>query len=80
MFSGLLENLFDKEQIVSDTIQDTLERISVELGCPFNELFVMIKPYDSDYNFKCYIYSLSESKPKLVREIPLSEILGKKRE
>ena len=78
---GMLGNLFDKEAIVSGTIQSTLENVAEELKCSHNDLFIMIKPYDEDFNFKCYIYSIVKgANPKLVREIPLSEILGDKKE
>jgi|LakMenE01Jun11ns_1017448.scaffolds.fasta_scaffold9233636_2 hypothetical protein len=78
MLQGLIGSLFDKEQIVSDTIQETLERVANELSCTFKDLFVMIKPFNDEFNFKCYIYRIDDGVPKLIREIPLSEILGQK--
>ena len=75
MLGNLLGGLFDKNKIVHDTIQTTLENVSEELNCKFNELFIMIKPIDKTFTMKFYIYKI-ENSPKLVREITLSEILG----
>lgn len=77
---GILGNLFDKEQIVRDTIQSTLESVKEELNCSYKELFIMIKPYNDDFDFKCYIYKIIDANPKIVREISLKEILGDKKE
>jgi hypothetical protein len=73
--------LFDKEGMVSTTIENTLENISEELGCKKTDLFIMIKPtkdvFDEDNtNFKNWVYQIIDGKPKLVREISLKEILG----
>jgi hypothetical protein len=78
MLGNLLGNFFDKEAIVRETIVGTLDKVAFECGCNYNELFIMIKPFNDEFNFKCYIYCKLESdaSPKLVREIPLSEILG----
>jgi hypothetical protein len=76
MLGDLLGGLVNKEQITYDTIQDTLERIAEELGCSDKDFFVMIKPTDSEFNMKFYIYKLEQSVPKLIREITLKEILG----
>jgi len=75
MLGNLLGNLFDKEEIVRATIQKTLINVSEELKCNEKELFIMIKPFNEDFDFKCYIYKIEQS-PKLVREISLKEILG----
>lgn len=77
ILGNLMGGLIDKEQITHDTIQTTLENISEELNCEFNELFVMIKPIDEDFNMKFYIYHQEAGKsPKFIREISLKEILG----
>lgn len=77
MFANLVGGLVDKERITRDTIQTTLENIAEELGCEWNEFFVMIKPIDNEFNMNFYIYQNQESKaPTFVREISLKEILG----
>jgi hypothetical protein len=76
MFGNLLGGLIDKEQITHDTIQTTLEKLSEELDCSFSDLFIMIKPVDETFTMRFWVYKLSEKGPKLVREIPLSEVLG----
>ncbi len=77
MFSNLMGGLIDKERITYDTIQSTLENIADELGCEWQNFFVMIKPTDNEYNMKFYIYRQSTGEaPKFVREISLKEILG----
>jgi hypothetical protein len=74
-------NLFDKEGMVSGTIENCLENLSEELGCKKSELFIMIKPTkdefdDENTNFKNWVYQMIDGKPKLVREISLTEILN----
>jgi hypothetical protein len=77
MFASLVGGLVDKERITRDTIQTTLENIAEELGCEWNEFFVMIKPIDNEFNMNFYIYQNQQSKaPTFVREISLKEILG----
>ena len=76
MFGNLLCGLIDKEQITHDTIQTTLEKLSEELDCSFSDLFIMIKPVDETFTMRFWVYKLSEKGPKLIREIPLSEVLG----
>lgn len=77
---GILGNLFDKEQIVKDTIQSTLENVAQELECSYKELFIMIKPKNEEFDFDCYIYKIIDANPKIIRKIPLKEILGDKKE
>jgi hypothetical protein len=36
----------------------------------------MIKPVDETFTMRFWVYKLSEKGPKLIREIPLSEVLG----
>jgi hypothetical protein len=76
MFGALLGGLIDKEKITHDTIQETLQSVSEELNCKYNELFIMIKPVNKTFTMKFYIYKLEKGAPKYIREIPLSEVLG----
>ena len=76
MLGNLLGSLIDKEQITHDTIQTTLENLSEELNCTHKDLFIMIKPVDETFTMRFWVYKLEEKGPKLVREIPLSEVLG----
>ena len=74
-------NLFDKEGMVSGTIENCLETLSEELGCKKTDLFIMIKPTtdefaDDNTNFKNWVYQMIDGKPKLIREISLTEILN----
>jgi hypothetical protein len=73
---GLLDGFFDKQKMVSDTIEACLEEVAIELQCTHQELFIMIKPTNEKMQFKCWIYKITEGNPKLVREITLEEILG----
>lgn len=72
--------MFDKEKIVHDTIQDSLESISEELGCSHDKFFVMMtagKKFEPAF----FIYKLEDNgKPSRVREIKLKEILDGKEE
>ena len=76
---GLFDGLFDKEQMVKDTITNCLENLKEELNCKHDELFIMIKPTNLELDFKCWVYKVDGS-PKLLREISLKEILGDKDE
>lgn len=75
MFGELLGSLVDKEQITHDTIQEALEDIAQELGCSYNDFFVMIKPINEEFSMKYYIYKTENNSPKFIREISLKEIL-----
>jgi hydroxypyruvate isomerase len=75
MLGNMLGGLFDTESIVRDTIQQALENIAEELQCTHNELFIMIKPINEEFDMKFYVYKIEQS-PKLIREITLKEILG----
>lgn len=77
MFGNLIGGLFDKEKLVRETIQGALENVAEEMKCSHKDLFIMIKPFNAEFDFKCYIYEVfSNGNPKLVREISLKEILG----
>jgi hypothetical protein len=75
MLGSVLGGLLNTEQIVRDTIQQTLENVAEELQCSHNELFIMIKPVNAEFDMKFYVYKIEQS-PKLIREITLKEILG----
>tara|TARA_R110001592_G_scaffold53126_4_gene163036 strand:+ start:3972 stop:4217 length:246 start_codon:yes stop_codon:yes gene_type:complete len=78
MLENLMNGLVDTEKITYDTIQTSLQEISIELKTDPKNFFVMIKPTDEDYNFKFYVYKINgNSAPVFVREISLKEILGK---
>lgn len=80
MLEGLASALMggmDKEQITKDTIQDALEKVASELDKPFTDFFIMIKPIDTEYNFRCDIFQYIDKKPHHVREITVAEIVGK---
>jgi len=72
----MLGALFNTEKIVQDTIKSSLEEISIELKCSYEDFFVMIKPSDDKFNMKFYVYRIEKPQPKFVREISLKEILG----
>jgi len=75
--AGFLGGLVDKEEIVRETLQSTLQNVAKELGCDHKGLWIMIKPCDEEYDFKCYIYQVPEGKPpQFIREITLKEVLG----
>lgn len=76
MFGELLGGLIDKEKATFDTIQATLETVAEELGCSYNEFFVMIKPIKEDFSMKFYIYKTENGSPKLVREMTIKEVVG----
>ena len=76
MLQELFSGLIDKEGAVYAKIQDTLVSLSAELGCPFKDLFVMIRPTDSEGNHKYYACGYDEKgNPKPIREISLKEIV-----
>ncbi len=78
MLDKLLGNIFDKEKMVKDMIQSTLENVAEELGCKHDEFFIMIKPTKEDFDFKCHIYK--GTPPVHVRQITIKEILGEDEE
>lgn len=72
---NFLGNLFDKEQMTHDVIQDALSRIADELGCKRTDFFVMIKAKDDEFSPSFYIYQLKSGAPVMIREITIKEIL-----
>jgi hypothetical protein len=82
MFSNMMGNFVDTEQITRDTIQGTLEDIAEELGCSHKELFIKISAIDEDFNPVFHIFHTKEQNDfenipnyRFVREISLKEIL-----
>ena len=67
---GFMDALFDKEGLVSNTIEECLLNVSEEINCKPTEMFIMIKPIRDEFleeheipndeckkNFKCWIYN-----------------------
>lgn len=80
---GFLDGLFNSEGLVSNTIENCLEKVAKELNCQPTDVFIMIKPTVDEFtedddkpNFRNWIYKLEDGKPKLIREITLKEILS----
>lgn len=75
----MLGALFNTDKIVSDTIQNSLKELAIELKVSEKELFVMIKPKNEEFDFSFYLYKIiaGEVNPKFIREVSLKEILGK---
>jgi hypothetical protein len=76
LISGLMGGM-DKESITRDTIQDTLEKISIQLNAPFKDFFITIQGIDDKFNFRCDIFQTIDNKKVWVREITIAEIVGK---
>jgi len=82
MLDKLMGGLIDKEKITRETITDTLQELKTELECEQTDLFIMIKPFNDEGEFKCYVYQNKEKVngngkvPMLIREITLKEIIG----
>jgi hypothetical protein len=78
MFGNLLGSLIDKEKIIRDYLENTIEDVAEELNCTPDQVFIMIKPVSSSTNsFKVYLYSLSQGgAPKMVREMELKEFVS----
>ncbi len=77
MISSVLGSLMNKEQAIQDTIQDALEKVAAELNCSYKDLFLMIRPIDSEFNHSYFVCKYNENgMPVKVREISIKEILG----
>ena len=78
---GLFDGLFDKKQMVANTIDDCIEKCAEELELKPNQLFIMIKAVKEEFvdydeenpNTKFWLYKVGGIK---VRELSLEEILG----
>lgn len=77
MLSSLMSGLFDKEKAVFETIQAALKDVAEEQKCSFKEIFIVIKPMDSEFNHKYFVCKFDEKgNQKVIREMTLKEILG----
>lgn len=77
MLEGLLGAFgVDKEDITFKTIQKTLKNLSEELNCSYKELFIMILPCKEDFSMKFYVYQITPTERKYIRDISLKEVLG----
>jgi len=72
---SLLGGLFDKEQMVKDTIQETLENIGDFLQTEEKNFFVIIKPKE-DYAPGFYLYKTESGKQTFVKELSIKQVLG----
>jgi hypothetical protein len=80
MFGEIVSSLMggmDKESITTNTIQDTLEKLSIELNAPCKDFFITIQGIDDKFNFKCDIFQLINGKHVHIRKITIAEIVGK---
>jgi len=78
MFESLLGGLISPEQkaqAINDIIQGALEDNAEDLGCEFNDLFIMIKPKNKEFEFDLMLYKMEDSVPKPIRKIELKELL-----
>lgn len=76
MLDKVLGAFIDKENSIRETIINTLDNLSEELDCGFEDLFVTIQPVNEDFDFKMYVYQKINGKPSFVREITLKEIVN----
>ena len=73
----LLGGLFDKEEATQDIIQNALQNVAQELECSHNDVFIMIKPKNEDFEPRFLIYKTeNNSAPKYIRDITIKEILS----
>lgn len=72
----MLGALINPEGHIYETIQHTLEDLLEEYNCKHDDLFVMIKPINSEGDFKMYVYVNESGTPKYKREITLKEIMS----
>jgi hypothetical protein len=80
MLGDLVSSLMggmDKESITTNTIQDTLEKIAIELNAPCKDFFITIQGTDDKFNFRCDIFQLINGNKQHIRKISIAEIVGK---
>ena len=71
-----LSGYFNTEKRIHNTIQNTLESVAKELGCSYEDFFIMIKPINKEFDMKFYIFKQEEKLPVFIRKISLEEIIG----
>lgn len=76
MLDKVLGAFIDKEGSIKETIINTLDNLSEELDCGFEDLFVTIQPVNEDFDFKMYVYQKINGKHIFIREITLKEIVN----
>jgi len=85
MLGQILGGLFNKEEMINETLRNTIEDVAEELNCDAKQISIMIdasepqkdeKGNEIEYSFTCFVYQSSEGKRKRIREITLTEILG----
>lgn len=84
MLGQILGGLFNKEEMVNETLRNTIEDVAEELNCDAKQISIMIdasepqkdeKGNEIKYSFTCFVYQSAEGKRKRIREITLTEIL-----
>lgn len=79
---GLLDGLLGftpekKEEMVREIVQDTLERLSIELQCDPSEVLVIIKPRNSEFEPRFDVYLQKQgTPPKHIRELTAKDVIG----
>lgn len=77
MLGEIFGGLVDKEKIIKEYIEGTVEDTAEELKCNPDQLFIMIKPTGTNFNFKVFLYDCSQGgAPKMVREMELKEFVS----
>ena len=83
LLDSVLGSVVDIPQQAKDKIQSALDKFAEELKCSHKDLFIMIKPSDEEFNFKCYLYCRVNGKMEIVknengkdREVSIEEILN----
>jgi signal recognition particle subunit SEC65 len=85
MLGQILGGLFNKEEMINETLRNTIEDVAEELNCDAKQISIMIdasepqkdeKGNEIKNSFTCFVYQSAEGKRKRIREITLTEILG----
>lgn len=74
MLGGMISD-DQKVEAITDIIKDALEDNAEEMGCTYEEIFFVIKPKNDDYDFDVVLYKIEKEGPKMIRIIPLKEII-----
>lgn len=78
MFGDLMKGLMGgADAIVKEKISTAMADVSKELDKKFNEFFIVLKPINDEFEFRCDIYHYVDGKPVHAREITIAEIVGK---